>query len=129
MLRNKALAIAVAVLAAPAMAQTTMSQQEKLAIVGATLIDVSGFGRSTNDVGDSVVLIDDGKITVAGPASQVPIPSGTRRIDAHGKFLIPVSLMGSAPCAPRLLAMLISMTASPPFTSPQCCRMVAETAS
>jgi hypothetical protein len=86
---NKVLAIAVAVLAAPAMAQTAMPQRKKIAIVGATLIDVSGYGRSTNDVGDSVVLIDDGKITVARPGSQVPIPSGTPRIDAHGKFLIP----------------------------------------
>jgi imidazolonepropionase-like amidohydrolase len=89
MLRNKVLAIAVAVLAAPAMAQTAMPQREKMAIVGATLIDVSGYGRSTNDVRDSVVLIDDGKINVAGPASRVPIPSGTLRIDAYGKFLIP----------------------------------------
>jgi imidazolonepropionase-like amidohydrolase len=76
MLINEVLAIAVAVLAAPAMAQTAMPQRKKIAIVGATLIDVSGYGRSTNDDGDSVVLIDDGKITVAGPGSQVPIPSG-----------------------------------------------------
>lgn len=129
MLRNKVLAIAVAALVASAMAQTETPQHEKIAIVGATLIDVSGYGRSTNDVGDSVVLIDDGKITVVGPASQVPIPSGTPSIDAHGKFLIPVSLMDSAPCAPRLLAMLISMRPSLLFTSPQYCRMVAETVS
>src|ERR1700692_2103357 len=76
MLRNKVLAIAAA-LAAPAMTQTAMPQRKTIAIVGATLIDVSGYGRSTNDVGDSVVLIDDGKIAVAGPGSQVPIPSGT----------------------------------------------------
>jgi hypothetical protein len=89
MLRNNALAIIVAALAASAMCQTATLQREKIAIVGATLIDVSGYGRSTNDIADSVVLIDDGKITAAGPASQVPIPSGTTRIDAHGKFLIP----------------------------------------
>jgi imidazolonepropionase-like amidohydrolase len=76
MLRNKVLAIAVAVLAALAMTQTAMPQREKIAIVGATLIDVGGYGRSTNDVGDSVVLIDEGKIVAAGPASQIAIPSG-----------------------------------------------------
>jgi len=89
MLRNNALAIMVAALAASTMCQTARLQGEKIAIVGATLIDVSGYGRSTNDIADSVVLIDDGKITAAGPSSQVPIPSGTTRIDAHGKFLIP----------------------------------------
>jgi hypothetical protein len=89
MLRNNALVIIAAALAASAMSQTATLQRAKIAIVGATLIDVSGYGRSTNDIADSVVLIEDGKITATGPALQVPVPSGTPRIDAHGKFLIP----------------------------------------
>jgi hypothetical protein len=62
---------------------------QKLAIVGGTLIDLSNYGHSTNDIADSVVLIDEGKIVAVGPASQITIPSGSTRIDAHGKFLIP----------------------------------------
>jgi hypothetical protein len=87
--RTNLLAIILVMLAAPAMSQTAPSPREKIAIVGATLIDLSDYGRSTNDIADSVVLIDDGKITAVGPASHVPVPSGTPRIDAHGKFLIP----------------------------------------
>lgn len=62
---------------------------QKIAIVGATLIDVSNYGHSTNDIADSVVLIDDGKIVAVGSATQITIPPGSTRIDARGKFLIP----------------------------------------
>lgn len=62
---------------------------QKLAIVGATLVDLSNYGRSANDISDSVVLIENGTIIASGPASTVTIPSGTIRVDAHGKFLIP----------------------------------------
>jgi hypothetical protein len=62
---------------------------QRLAIVGGTLIDLSNYGRSANDIADSVVLIDGGKIVAAGPASQIAVPSGTIRIDAQGRFLIP----------------------------------------
>jgi adenine deaminase len=62
---------------------------QKIAIVGATLIDVSNYGHSTNDIADSVVLIDDGRVVAVGSAMQITIPSGSTRIDANGKFLIP----------------------------------------
>jgi len=62
---------------------------EKLAIVGATLIDVSNYGHSTNDIANAVVLIEGGKITAAGQASAVAVPSDATRIDAAGKFVIP----------------------------------------
>jgi hypothetical protein len=62
---------------------------QKLAIVGGTLIDLSNYGRSTNDVANSVVLIDEGKIIAVGPASEIQIPPNATSIDAHGKFLIP----------------------------------------
>ncbi len=48
MLRSSIIAIIVAALAATAVSQTATPQPEKIAIVGATLIDVSGYGRSTN---------------------------------------------------------------------------------
>jgi Amidohydrolase family len=89
MTRNRAVAVAVAVLAASATAQTVTQQHEKIAIVGATLIDVSNYGHSTNDIADSVVLIDEGKIVAVGSATQIIISSGSTRIDAHGEFLVP----------------------------------------
>src|SRR5579862_10060467 len=60
-----------------------------VAVVGGTLIDVSNYGHSTNDIADSVVLIRNGMIAAAGPASQISIPAGTSRIDARGKFVTP----------------------------------------
>jgi Amidohydrolase family len=61
----------------------------QIAVVGGTLVDVSHFGQSAHDIPDAVVLIDGGRITAAGPASQVATPRGATRIDARGKFLIP----------------------------------------
>jgi Amidohydrolase family len=87
--RNKTVAAAFAVLAILTVAQTVIPQHQKIAIVGATLIDVSNYGHSTNDIADSVILIDDGKIVAVGSAAQITIPSGSTRIDAHGKFLVP----------------------------------------
>jgi imidazolonepropionase-like amidohydrolase len=40
-------------------------------------------------VADSVVVIESGRITAAGPRSQVKIPNGATRIDAQGKFVMP----------------------------------------
>lgn len=89
MLRSSIIAIIVAALAATAVSQTATPQPEKIAIVGATLIDVSGYGRSTNDIVNAVVVIDGGKITAVGPASTAPIPPDAKRIDATGTFLVP----------------------------------------
>jgi len=87
--RNRAVAVALAVLAVSAAAQTVTPQHETIAIVGATLIDVSHYGHSTNDIADSVGLIDEGKIIAVGSATQITIPAGSTRIDAHGEFLVP----------------------------------------
>src|SRR5271154_3104966 len=89
MLRNNVLVIAIAALAPSAMSQTATTQHEKIAIVGATLVDVSGYGRSTNDIENSVVVIEAGKIVAAGSAALIAVPSGATRIDAHGEFLVP----------------------------------------
>jgi hypothetical protein len=89
MLRSSILAIIVAVLAVTAVSQTATTQPEKIVIVGATLIDVSGYGRSTNDIANAVVVIEGGKITAVGPASTVAIPPDAKRIDAIGTFLVP----------------------------------------
>src|ERR1700677_3250558 len=89
MLIHSLLAVAVAALVPSALAQTVTPQHEKIAIVGATLIDVSEYGRSTDDIENSIVLIDAGKIVAAGSATQIAFPPGATRIDAHGEFLVP----------------------------------------
>jgi imidazolonepropionase-like amidohydrolase len=38
---------------------------------------------------EQTVIVKDGRITVIGPADQIKIPNGTRRIDATGKYLMP----------------------------------------
>jgi hypothetical protein len=89
MLIHSLRAVAVAALVPSALAQTVTPQHEKIAIVGATLIDVSEYGRSTDDIENSIVLIDAGKIVAAGSATQIAFPPGATRIDAHGEFLVP----------------------------------------
>jgi len=76
--------ILLSVLGSPALCHA-----ETMAIMGGTLVDLGNYGRSTNDVPDAIVLIDEGKITAVGPASQIRIPHGARRIDARGKFIVP----------------------------------------
>src|SRR6202046_2529639 len=61
------------------------SRAQKIAIVGGTLVD--GTGRPA--ISDSVVLVENGRITRAGPSSQVKIPAGFGNIDARGKTVLP----------------------------------------
>jgi Amidohydrolase family len=61
------------------------SHAEKIAIVGGTLIDGTGH----DPVPDSAVVIEKGRITAAGPASSVQIPSDAQKIDARGKTILP----------------------------------------
>lgn len=58
---------------------------EKLAIVGATVID----GTGAAPVADAVIIVDGGKIAAVGPRASVPVPPGTREINAAGKYVIP----------------------------------------
>jgi hypothetical protein len=88
-MHSKLLALFAAVLGGTGISQSANSQPEKLAIVGATLVDVGNYGRSTNDLMSSVVLIEAGKITAVGPQSAVAIPPDAKRIDATGTFLVP----------------------------------------
>lgn len=55
------------------------------AIVGGRLID--GTGKPA--VENSVVILRDGKIAAAGPASSTPVPDGAQVVDAHGKSVLP----------------------------------------
>ncbi|HJP92380.1 MAG TPA: amidohydrolase family protein [Pyrinomonadaceae bacterium] len=56
-----------------------------LALVGGTLIDVTGKPATPN----SVVLIEGDRIVAAGPRSTITIPNGAKMVDVAGKFLLP----------------------------------------
>lgn len=59
--------------------------QETVAVTGGTLID--GTGRAP--VPDAIIVIRGREIAAVGPSSSVPVPAGSRRIDARGKYIVP----------------------------------------
>jgi imidazolonepropionase-like amidohydrolase len=65
-------------------------QPGALVVEGATLIDGTGAAPVPN----SAIVIENGKITAAGPRSSVRVPAGARAIDAKGKFVIPGLIEG-----------------------------------
>lgn len=67
----------------------TLPTHHYVAIVGATLIDVSKEGRVESDVKDSVVLIADGRIAAIGDRRRVRLPPMARstiRIEQASAF-------------------------------------------
>jgi imidazolonepropionase-like amidohydrolase len=56
-----------------------------LALVGGTLIDVTGKAATPN----AVVLIEGDRIVAAGPRATTKIPDGAKIVDVTGKFLLP----------------------------------------
>jgi len=67
-----------------------------LVLAGGTVIDVTDWGHSANDLHDAVIYVRDGRITAVGPRAALPIPKGSRVIDCTGKFLIPGLVDGLA---------------------------------
>ncbi len=63
----------------------TLAGQSTVAIVGATLID----GTGASPVPDAVVVTRRDSIVCAGPRRRCPVPSGARRIDGRGAWVIP----------------------------------------
>lgn len=53
---------------------------ETLALAGGTIIDVSNFGRSTSDIKDSVIIIQQGRIIAAG-CKRIKIPANAKVLD------------------------------------------------
>ncbi len=60
-------------------------KDDALAITHVTVIDCTGAPAQPN----STVVVVGTRITAVGPADTVKIPTGTRVVDATGKFLIP----------------------------------------
>jgi len=67
----------------------TAGRGESLAIVGATVIDVSEFGAGDSDLVDVVVVIEDGTISAVGTRSEVKIPVDARVLNAEGRYIVP----------------------------------------
>jgi hypothetical protein len=65
------------------------AQQQPIAIVGATIIDVSNYGNSAHDVVNSIVVFQQGKIIAAGYKNKIKTPHGTTVIHAEGKYIVP----------------------------------------
>jgi len=63
----------------------TAQGQERLAIVGATIIDGNGGAPIAN----GTILIDGDRITAVGSRSDTAVPSDSRVIDGSGKFVTP----------------------------------------
>lgn len=67
-----------------------------LVLVGGTVVDLTAWGHSAEDIRDAVVFIRDGRITAIGPRLALPIPRGAHVIDCTGKYLIPGLVDGFA---------------------------------
>jgi hypothetical protein len=67
-----------------------------LVLSGGTVIDVSGWGHSANDIKNAVVVIEGSRIIQVGPAFSVQIPKNAHVIDCTGKYLIPGLVDGFA---------------------------------
>jgi hypothetical protein len=76
-------------LLASLLAASTAPAPKEIALVGGTLLDVSGFGRSSADIQDAVVVLRGDEIVAAGPRASVKIPPEARRIDVSGKYIVP----------------------------------------
>jgi hypothetical protein len=67
-----------------------------LVLAGGTIIDLTDWGRSAKDQQDSIVIVQNGRITDVGPRAAIPIPKGARVIDCTGKFIVPGLIDGFA---------------------------------
>lgn len=60
-----------------------------LVLLGGTIIDVTDWGRSALDQQNSIVIIQNGKITDVGSRFLIQVPKNAEVIDCTGKFLVP----------------------------------------
>src|SRR4051812_3960933 len=64
-------------------------QAPSIALVGGTVVDVSAFGSATGDIRDSVVIVQNGRITAVGTRRTTKIPRHAEVIDTTGRFIVP----------------------------------------
>jgi hypothetical protein len=83
-------------LAAAQPGQAAAPAPPPLVLTGGTVIDVTNWGDSANDLQDATVIVRGSLITDVGAAGTIPIPKGARVIDCTGKFLVPGLVDGFA---------------------------------
>jgi imidazolonepropionase-like amidohydrolase len=77
--------IAISILGAPSVCQSSGAAPEQIVIVGGTLID----GNGGAPVKDAVVVIEGDRIVKVGPKNKIKYPATARVIEATGKYLLP----------------------------------------
>jgi len=70
-------------------AQPPVTSKAPLVLLGGTIVDVTDWGRSALDQQNSIVIIENGKITQVGSRFLIEPPPDAQIIDCTGKFLIP----------------------------------------
>jgi hypothetical protein len=77
------------VLCALTLASVQENRPHPIAFVGGTVVDVSALGIGNRDIRDSVVIVQDGRITAVGTRRETKIARDAEVIDASGKFIVP----------------------------------------
>ncbi len=78
----------VALLALLAQVRTVAAGQVASPVVAITNVTIIDVARGTRAAAQTV-LIQNSRITQAGPAERVAVPRGARRLEGRGKFLMP----------------------------------------
>lgn len=76
------------------LASFSQTQHNVVVLKGGTVIDVSNYGKSENDIPNAIVIIENGKIKAVG--SDIKIPKKAKVIDVTGKYIIPGLIDGFA---------------------------------
>lgn len=69
--------------------QAPPAAKPPLVLLGGTIVNVSDWGRSALDQQNSIVIIENGKISQVGSRFLIETPPDAQIIDCTGKFLIP----------------------------------------
>jgi hypothetical protein len=65
------------------------AQSEPLVLIGGTIIDVTNFGKSRNDIHDAVLVIQGDTIAEVGDRSTINIPKDVQVIDITNSYVLP----------------------------------------
>ena len=66
-----------------------VASKPPLVLLGGTIVDVTDWGRSALDQQNSIVIVENGKITQVGSRFLIEPPKDAQIIDCTGKFLVP----------------------------------------
>jgi len=67
---------------------STYSQDKVIALIGGTIIDVSDYGNQSNDLSNSLVIFQSGRIVYAGKYDKKVIPAKAEVINTKGKYIL-----------------------------------------